>query len=96
MATPAIKTAAKDDIERIIESILLAFSTDPVVRWLYLATYQYFKHFPNFVRTIGDRALKEKTIYYTEGYSGAAFWYSPQSKPDDNALAALLQQTISQ
>ena len=96
MATPSIKSAAEYDVEQIVNSIVLAFNADPAARWMYPSPQQYLKSFPDLVRTFGGKAFEQKTVYYIDGYSGAAFWLPPQSEPDSDAIGAFLQQTISQ
>jgi GNAT superfamily N-acetyltransferase len=96
MATSLIKKAAKLDLEQIINSIVLAFRADPAARWMYPSPQQYLKNFPNFVRTFGAKAFDSETVYYIDGYSGAAFWLPPQTEPDSEAIGAFLQQTISE
>ncbi|MDJ0571843.1 MAG: hypothetical protein QNJ53_22750 [Pleurocapsa sp. MO_192.B19] len=49
----AIQKATEDDLEQIVNSIVLAFSADPVVRWMYPSPQQYLESFPNFVRAFG-------------------------------------------
>ncbi|MDJ0673879.1 MAG: GNAT family N-acetyltransferase [Calothrix sp. MO_167.B42] len=90
-----IKTANKDDIESIVSSIVLAFSTDPAARWMYPSSQQYLKNYPELIRVFGAQALEYQTIYCTDDYVGAAFWFPPQSKIDSDAIGGFLQQTIS-
>lgn len=96
MLTLPIKTAAAEDAERIISSLVLAFSADPIVRWMYPSPQQYLEHFPDFIRTFGSKAFEQRSVYYTDNYSGAAFWLSPQSEPDTDAVAMYIQQTTSE
>ncbi|MDJ0617685.1 MAG: GNAT family N-acetyltransferase [Calothrix sp. MO_192.B10] len=96
MVTPLIKTATESDIEPIVSSLVLAFSTDPAVRWMYPSPQEYLKNYPQLVRVFGAKAFEYKTVYYIGGYAGAAVWFPPQSKLDMDAMGAFLQQTISQ
>lgn len=95
MITSSIERATELDLERLISSIVLAFSSDPAARWMYPLPQQYLRSFPDFVRTFGARACDSQTIYYSHTYSGAAFWFPPQTEPDSEAIGAFLQQTIA-
>ncbi len=95
MTTTSIKRTTEYDIEQIIDSIVLAFSSDPLARWVYPSPQQYLKSFPDFVKILAGKAFEKKTAYYTDNYSGAALWLAPQSQPDDDAIDLYLQQTIS-
>jgi len=48
--TKTIKTVSKDDANQIVDTLVLAFSADPAVRWMYPNPHHYLTHFPNFVR----------------------------------------------
>lgn len=84
----AINKATEYDVEQIVNSIVLAFSADPVVRWMYPSPQQDLESFPNFIRAFGGKAFDAETAYYIDSYSGAALWLSPQSKPDNDVIGA--------
>ena len=84
-----------EDLKKIVNSLVLAFSADPVVRWMYPSPQQYLSSFPNFISAFGKRALDSGTVYYPENYSGAAFWFPPGVEPDSDLVMDTLRQTIS-
>lgn len=96
MTITSIKKATKYDLEQIVNSIVLAFGADPAARWMYPSPQQYLRDFPNFTRTFAAKASDSETIYYSNRYSGAAFWFPPQTEPDSEAIGVFLQQTISE
>lgn len=95
MTTTSIKRTTEYDVEQIIDSIVLAFSSDPLARWVYPSPQQYLKSFPDFVKIFAGKAFEQQTVYYTDNYSGAALWLPPQSQPNSDAIDIYLQQTIS-
>jgi hypothetical protein len=44
--------------------VVLAFSTDPVVRWGYPDPHQYLMYFPDIVRAFAGKAFEQQTAYY--------------------------------
>lgn len=96
MTALTVRKANQQDVEQIINSIVLAFSADPLVRWMYPSAQQYLKSFPDFVSTFGTPAFDSQTVYYTENYSGAALWFPPQIEPDTDSLIEVILQTVSQ
>ena len=96
MTAPAVKTAMASDEDRTVNVLLLAFSADPAVRWAWPDPQQYFTYFPSFVRAFGGRAFTHGSAYYVDGYAGAALWLPPNVHPDEEALAAILQRTVSE
>jgi len=76
-----------------VNAIVLAFSADPVARWIYPAAHDFLSHFPAFVRGFGGRAFEHGTAYATPETEGAALWLPPGVHSDDQALTSLIRQT---
>ena len=96
MITPIIKTAATaSDEASIIDVLVRANWADPAARWVWPDSQQFLMHFPSFVRAFGGKAFARGSAYYVVGYVGAALWLPPDVYPDENALIALLQRTVS-
>jgi len=96
MTTSKIKSATTSDEMAAIDVVTLAFSTDPVARWLYPNPHQYLTHMPLFVRAYGGKAFVHGSAYYVEGYAGAALWLPPDVHPDEDELLPLIQHTVSE
>ena len=97
MITPIIKTAATaSDEASIIDVLVRANWEDPAARWVWPDSQQFLMHFPSFVRALGGKAFAHGSAYYVDGYTGAALWLPPDVHPDENALIALLERTVSE
>jgi ribosomal protein S18 acetylase RimI-like enzyme len=94
-AAAFIKAAGTSGKRQIVDCITLAFSTDPMARWAYPNSQQYLEYFPNFIRLFGGRAFETETAYYINSFSAAALWLTPETSPDEEALAALVQNTVA-
>jgi len=77
-----------------VATITMAFSTDPVARWVYPKAADYFRWFPAFVRAFAGRAIADRTELVTEDYSGAALWLAPEAHPDEKALIQLVTDSL--
>lgn len=93
--TRPISTIDVAQQERAIATLVLAFSTDPAMRWLYPNSQQYLTHFPRFVQAFGGQAFHHHTAYITHNDAGAALWCAPGVEPDEEPLMALLQQSLA-
>ena len=82
MTTPMIKTATASDAAPAIAVLALAFSADPAARWTWPDPNQYLTHFPSFVRAFWGNAFAHGSVYYVDGYAGAALWLPPEVHPD--------------
>lgn len=82
-------------VDAMIDALVLAFRTDPAVRWLYPKSHQYLTFFPDFVQLFGGTAFDADTAYAAENNAGTALWQAPGSYPENQALNTLLQRTVS-
>jgi ribosomal protein S18 acetylase RimI-like enzyme len=87
-------TSATVDIDRAIAVVALAFSADPVNRWAYPDAHTYYLHYPSFVRAFSGRAFETGGAFVTEGYEGVALWLPPGVHPDEEALAAITEESV--
>jgi ribosomal protein S18 acetylase RimI-like enzyme len=90
----AIRAANESERDQIVALIVLAFSADPVVRWVYLDPHQFLSSFPVLVRAFGGNAFEHGTAYLVEGFTGAALWLPPEVHPDEEALGSVLMRTV--
>ena len=94
MPTRTIHTATLSDKEHIIDTLVLAFSADPVERWLYPDPHAYLTNFPIFLTAFTAKTFESEKAYYVNGYAGAALWLPPNVHLDDEAITASLEQTL--
>jgi len=94
MPTRTIHTATLSDKEHIIDTLVLAFSADPVERWLYPDPHAYLTNFPIFLTAFTAKTFESEKACYVNGYAGAALWLPPNVHLDDEAITAALEQTL--
>lgn len=89
----AVRVPAPSLEARLIETLVLAFCTDPAARWAWPGPERYLKYFPSFVKAFGGNAFNHGSAYYIDGYAGVALWLPPDVHPDEDTLTVLLRQT---
>jgi hypothetical protein len=94
MTTQQIKTATRAEADQCIAAIVLAFSGDPGVRWMYPNPHQYLENFPYFVKAFGGKAFEHGTAQYVDRFLAAALWLPPGVQPDEQALVTLIENSI--
>ena len=94
MSAQAITTAASSETEHILNILVLAFSADPIERWLYPDPHEYLSNFPIFLKAFTDKAFKSDNAYYLDGYAGAALWLPPGVQLDEEPVIAALERTV--
>lgn len=90
-----VEIATKAEEQSVINTLVLAFSSDPVMRWFYPAPDDYLRYFPKFVKSYGGKAFDHGTAYYIPGLGAAALWLPPDVHPDEDAMVALFQNSLS-
>ena len=78
--------------EGLIATIVLAFSSDPFVRWMLPEPDRFLTHFTRITRLHGELTSSSGGAFGLSDGRGAAFWYPPGVHPDGQAFGALLQE----
>jgi GNAT superfamily N-acetyltransferase len=92
--TPAVRTASPADEARVTKVITLAFSADPMARFVFADPEVYLTHMSGIIRAFGGRAFAHGSAYVVDGYVGAALWLLPGAAPDEETMVSLLQATV--
>ena len=82
------------DMDPLISVMVLAFAADPVARWMYSDPQRYLAYFGPFIRAFAGKAFSTGTVWCIEGNRGGALWFPPGVKPDENAIAAILGESV--
>lgn len=92
-AVPEVTSATASMEASAVNTVVLGFAADPMVRWVWPDPTVYLRIMPQFVRAFGGRAFELGTAYVTEGARAAALWLPPGIEPDEAAMAAVMAQT---
>jgi GNAT superfamily N-acetyltransferase len=92
---PTILATSSVNEEHALAALVLAFTTDPAVRWMYPDAHQFRIFFPRFARAFGGKAFTLGTAHHIEDYRGAALWLPPGVGSDDDALVPLIAETVA-
>lgn len=82
---------SKYDLEQIVDSMMLAFNSDPFLRWIYPSQEQYLASFPEFVKLLDNSMI----VHYIKDSTGAAFWLPPEKEIEEDMVGTYLQKTVS-
>src|SRR3954465_7326364 len=80
--------------ERVIATVVSAFISDPVERWLWREPWQYLTHFPAFVAAFGAAAFAADAVWTLDDFAAVALWIPPGVAPDADRIAAVLRDTV--
>jgi len=79
---------------RVVSVQLMAFSADPVMRWLFPEAHDYTQSFPRFVRAFCSPAFEQGTIHVAGNFWGAALWLAPGVHVDQPAVEKVVRESL--
>ncbi len=83
------------DRERLLTSLELAFSADPVMRWFWPDPSSYRAHFRRFALVIGGPAFDHGTAFSADDGRAVALWLPPGATIDDDALVEIMLGSVA-
>jgi GNAT superfamily N-acetyltransferase len=89
-----ISVSPATDEDRAIATITTAFSSDPVVRWVFRKANQYLTFWPPFVKAFAGEAFAKGTADSIDDYGGVAMWLPPGVASDEETLGALVVDAV--
>jgi ribosomal protein S18 acetylase RimI-like enzyme len=89
-----VAAALPADMEPLISVMVLAFAADPVARWMYRDPQRYLAYFGRFIRAFAGKAFSSGTAWCIDGNLGGALWLPPGVKPDEGAIATILDESV--
>lgn len=93
-AAADVVTVEPHRARRVFSTLALAFAADPASRWLFPEPESYLQHFPAFARALAGPSLQQRTSLATDGYGGVALWLAPGEGPDEEGMAALIDEEV--
>jgi hypothetical protein len=85
--------AGEAEVDHAVATLVLAFGTDPVARWMYDDPRQYLRHIPRLFRALGASAFEAGTAERTNEGLGVALWLPPGIHGDDAPLEAVIAES---
>src|SRR5271170_7654058 len=80
--------------DRAIGTLVLAFTSDPFVRWIYPEAGQYLAHFPKALEAFGGVAFSQGGVWQLGGFAAVAIWLPPSVEPGGDAAVELFEATV--
>jgi len=89
------ETIAGDaQVDHAIATLVLAFATDPVARWMYDDPHQYLLHIPRLFRALGTSSFEAGAADRLSDGLGVALWLPPGVHGEDGPLEAVIAESI--
>ena len=91
---PPATIAGDAEVDHAIATLVLAFATDPVARWMYVDPHRYLLHIPRLFRALGRSSFKARAAERTSDGFGVALWLPPDVHGEDGPLEAAIAESI--
>ena len=95
MRAQPLSIASESEKERAVDTLVLAFTADPLMRWLYPDARQYLAHFPEFIAAFGGNAFAAQTAWSLDDCSAVALWLPAGTQQDADAITSVVAETVS-
>ena len=86
--------AGDAQVDHAIATLVLAFVTDPVARWMYDDPHEYLLHIPRLFRALGTSTFEAGAAQRTSDGLGVALWLPPGVHGEDRPLEAVIAESI--
>jgi GNAT superfamily N-acetyltransferase len=86
MYPPDVQVAGANERQSVLNTLTLAFTEDPPMRWFFPHADEFLTYFTRFAMGMGGRAFDHGTAFYLADYSAAALWLPPNVTSDTEAL----------
>ena len=95
MPAPSIAQVQNDSRASAIATIVSAFASDPVERWLFPDLEQYQTRFGEFVAAFAGEAFDRLTVWTLGDFRAVAVWLAPGAAVDETTIAAVLTDAVA-
>jgi ribosomal protein S18 acetylase RimI-like enzyme len=92
----SIRTIKTKDRTKAIETLVLAFASDPQLRFLYTDPLKYQTYAFDFFKAFGGNAFEQESAHQAAGYSGVALWLPPDTHPNEEDLVNLIHKSADE
>ena len=94
MSVSQIFVANHDDRGKVLNTVLLGFSSDPFVRWACPKADNHMSFIGAF-DAFGGKAVDTSTAYVAEGFKGTALWLPLNVEADEQAFVGEKSKKMS-
>lgn len=89
-----IRPARVDEIPAVVDLLMLAFSSDPAMRYTWRTAADHVRWFEPFLMAMAGDAFVHGTAFVTEDLGAAALWRRPGVEVDPDAIGRIVVQAL--
>ena len=89
MSVPQVRQVTAEDKDKLIDTLMLAFSIDPLSRYGMPGPSQYLGGMRLVFSGLGEPAFAQGTAYTVNNFAGGAIWLPPGVKAAEDSLEGM-------
>ena len=89
-----VETADESEKRAVVDTLIQAFGSDPLTRWLFPTAHEHVRWFPELVDRYAGSAFETGTAHRLRDFEGGALWLPPGVHPDEEGLADLSRTVL--
>ena len=90
MDIPEVRVVEQDEVDRLISVMMIAFSVDPLMRYIFPEPHQFLNGGPFVFSEQGKTSLEAGATYVVNHYEGGAIWFPPGVEPWNNPESGMI------
>src|SRR5258708_3853014 len=94
MSEHEVRIAQPAEQDAVLDTLMLAFATDPCIRYIWRPPSQFFGASRRLAVGLGGGALANEAAYLAADGAAAALWLPPGIESDAELMGALVQDTV--
>lgn len=95
MQLPVVRSATDTERNRALQTVVLGFAADPLIRWLLSNAADYLDTAYAFFDAFGGGAVTAGSAYVSTNFEGTALWLPPGIEPDTATILPLLNDALA-
>ena len=95
MYPPEVSRAKPDDRLRALSTLALAFSSDPLLRWMFPSSDSYLANITKIFDVFAGNSIGGETCLITSSFEGVAMWLAPGVEADEDAVSDTFARIFS-
>jgi ribosomal protein S18 acetylase RimI-like enzyme len=95
MYSPEVSRAKLDDRLRALSTLALAFSSDPLLRWMLPSSDSYLANITKIFDVFAGNSIGGETCLITSSFEGVAMWLAPGVEADEDAVSDTFARIFS-
>jgi GNAT superfamily N-acetyltransferase len=94
-SAPSLPIGEGGEQQRAVDTLVSAFTEDPVMRWLYPSLEHYRADFPKLLVAFGGAAFDAQTAWRLGDFAAVALWMPPGVEAAEEPIIGVFTSTVA-